>query len=54
MIEFIPLDLSAACDTVDHEILYKKLQCDFGLKVNGKAKSGLTSYLTDRIFAGSS
>ena len=40
------LDLSAAFDTVDHEILLRRLHCKFGIK--GKAHAWLRSCLTVR------
>jgi len=43
---FIQLDLSAAFDTVDREILLHRLNYRFGIK--GKALQWLTSYLSNR------
>ncbi|CAB4024192.1 Hypothetical predicted protein [Paramuricea clavata] len=40
------LYLSAAFDTVDHDILLNRLQSNFGIK--GKAQAWFRSYLTDR------
>ena len=41
------LDLSAAFDTTDHEILSARLQSHFG--VDGKATAWLRSYVTGRM-----
>jgi hypothetical protein len=41
------LDLSAAFDTVDHEILIQRLKTTFG--IDGLALQWLNSYLTDRV-----
>ena len=41
------LDLSAAFDTVDHEILIKRLKTTFG--IDGLALQWLNSYLSDRM-----
>jgi len=41
------LDLSAAFDTVDHEILIRRLKTTFG--IDGLALQWLNSYLSDRI-----
>ena len=40
------LDLSAAFDTIDHDILFKRLQYQLG--INGTALQWLKSYLTNR------
>ena len=42
----LPLDVSAAYDTVDHEILLGRRSCRFGIK--GKALDWLQSHLTNR------
>lgn len=42
------LDLSAAFDTIDHEILVKKLRTDYGIDDN--VSKWLSAYLTDRNF----
>jgi len=42
----VMLDLSAAFDTLDHDILLHRLQFRFG--INGSALKWFTSYLTDR------
>jgi len=43
---FSLLDLSAAFDSVDHQILIERLQCTFG--VRDQALDWLSSYLTGR------
>jgi len=42
----ISLDISAAFDTINHDVLLQRLQSDFG--VDGAAAAWLHSYLTDR------
>ena len=41
----VMLDLSAAFDTLDHDILLNRLQCRFG--ITGSALQWFRSYLTD-------
>ena len=43
------LDLSAAFDTVDHELLVKRLECKFGIV--GQPLEWIKSYLTGRSFS---
>ena len=45
---FYLLDLTAAFDTVDHELLLRRLDRSFG--VRGQAKQWLISYLTGRLY----
>ena len=49
MASLVLLDLSAVFDTVDHDILIKRLHMDFG--ISGNVLKWLTSYLTGRTFA---
>jgi hypothetical protein len=49
MVALILLDLSAAFDTVDHQVLVNRLQTDFG--INGKALQWIRSYLHKRTFS---
>ena len=44
----ILLDLSAAFDTIDHDVLMEKLLKDYGIK--GKAFAWMQSYLQNRTF----
>ena len=44
----IMLDLSAAFDTIDHDILFKRFEHDFGIK--GTALEWFKSYMTGRTF----
>ena len=41
------LDLSAAFDTVDHQILLTRLKCRYGVK--GNAEAWMSSYLSNRF-----
>ena len=43
------LDLSAAFDTVDHDLLVKRLECKFGIV--GQPLEWIKSYLTGRSFS---
>ena len=49
MVSLVLLDLSAAFDTVDHDILINRLHVDFG--ISGNVLKWLMSYLTGRTFA---
>ena len=42
----LALDISAAFDTINHEILLKRLECDFG--ITGVALEWIRSYISDR------
>ena len=42
----VALDISAAFDTINHEVLLQRMECDFG--VSGTAVCWLRSYLDDR------
>ena len=46
-VALVMLDLSAAFDTIDHNILFHRLEFNFGIK--GNALSWLKSYLSDRV-----
>ena len=43
------LDLSSAFDTIDHQILIRRLECAFGIK--GAVLTWIESYLTERTQA---
>ena len=49
MVSLVLLDLSAAFDTIDHDILVNRLNMDFG--ISGNVLKWLISYLTGRTFA---
>ena len=49
MVAALFLDMSAAFDTVDHDVLLSRLSRDFGFK--GQALAWLSSYLTNRTFS---
>jgi hypothetical protein len=44
----VPLDLSAAYDTMDHEIMLEILKSNFG--VGGNALGWIKSFLSDSLF----
>ena len=47
-VALILLDLSAAFDTIDHDLLLEKLKMKF--RINGTVLKWITSYLKDRVF----
>ena len=47
MVVLAMLDLSAAFDTIDHDILFTRLQSRFG--IYGSALNWIKSYLSDRV-----
>ena len=44
---FLSLDISAAFDTIDHNILHDRISQDFGIR--GTVLSWLQSFITDRL-----
>ncbi|XP_071481961.1 uncharacterized protein [Diadema antillarum] len=48
LVTFVFLDLSAAFDCVDHDIMLARLTSNFG--ISGSVKAWFTSYLSDRSF----
>ena len=46
LVLLVALDISAAFDTINHEVLLQRMECEFG--VSGTAVRWLHSYLTDR------
>jgi len=43
----VGLDISAAFDTINHDVLFDRLWSQFG--INGAALSWLRSHLTDKV-----